>query len=243
MTVHLHADELSIEYPLLKRFSLSRILHTAPPGGVTGDRFQALTDISFTLSAGDRIGIIGPNGAGKTTLLKALYGILPPTRGSVTSQGRIDALFNVNLGFRKLATGRRNIVLRGLLADRSMDDIRAKMDSIIEFADLAEHIDQPFGTYSQGMAARLAFATATAFEPGILLMDEWIGAGDRDFQQKARIRMKSLVERAGIVVIASHNEGILKSTCNKGLYLRGGNLEFFGDIADAMKAMRADSNH
>src|SRR5690606_21149275 len=122
---------------------------------------KALDNVSFELRPGDRLGLVGPNGAGKTTLLKVLYGIYKPTSGRVVSEGRVDALFNINLGFRRDATGRRNIELRGLLNGWTPDEIAQRSEEIIAFSELGEFIDMPFHTYSQGMAARLAFATAT----------------------------------------------------------------------------------
>src|SRR5690606_20252120 len=118
-----------------------------------------LDGVSFTLQAGDRLAIVGPNGAGKTTLLKVIYGIFAPTSGRVDVTGRIDALFNINLGFRREATGRRNILLRGLINGWSKREIERRIDQIVGFSELGDFIDMPFKTYSQGMAARLAFAT------------------------------------------------------------------------------------
>lgn len=195
----------------------------------------ALDDVSFTLGAGDRLGLVGSNGAGKTTLLKVLYGIYAPTRGTVAIGGRVDALFNINLGFRREATGRRNIELRGLINGWSLGEIVERLDNIIEFSELGEFIDLPFKSYSQGMAARLAFSVATALEPEILLMDEWIGAGDPRFQEKARLRMDELAQKAGIVVLASHNHALLRRTCNKILHLERGRMAAFYDNIDDFK--------
>jgi ABC-type polysaccharide/polyol phosphate transport system ATPase subunit len=155
-------------------------------------------------------------------LLKVLYGVYEPTGGSVEIDGRVDALFNINLGFRKEAKGRRNIELRGLINGWSAEEIDLRMNEIIEFSELGDFIDMPFKAYSQGMAARLAFSIATSFEPEILLMDEWIGAGDSSFQEKARKRMGEMAERAGILVLASHNQRLIKRTCNRILNLERG---------------------
>ena len=171
----------------------------------------------MNLKSGDRLGLVGPNGAGKTTLLKVLYGIYEPTGGHLEVEGKVDALFNINLGFRPEATGRRNIQLRGLIAGWSPDQIAERTPAIIEFSELGDFIDMPFKSYSQGMGARLAFSIATSFEPQILIMDEWIGAGDASFQAKAKRRMDELAERAGIVVLASHSEELIQKTCNRRL--------------------------
>lgn len=188
----------------------------------------ALEDVSFSLKAGDRLGLVGKNGAGKTTLLKVLYGIYEPTSGRIDRRGRVDALFNINLGFRREASGRRNIELRGLINGWTKVDIAARTEEIIEFSELGDFIDMPFKVYSQGMAARLAFSIATSFEPEILLMDEWIGAGDPSFQDKARRRIQELTQKAGIVVLASHNHALLNKFCNKVLELDSGRITYFG---------------
>lgn len=224
--VSIQTHNVSLTYRLRDKLTLARG-RRVPTGGRIETRGRthfvtALNNVTFGLEAGDRLGLVGPNGAGKTTLLKVLYGIYGPTSGTVTIEGRVDALFNINLGFRREATGRRNIVLRGLVNGWTRTEIDARTDEIIKFSELGDFIDMPIKTYSQGMAARLAFSIATSMEPEILLMDEWIGAGDPSFQEKARNRMAELAEKAGIIVLASHNHALLRKTCNKILELRQG---------------------
>ena len=239
--VSIHTENLGLVYRLARRFSLAtrdRRIATATGGSLVsrGDRrvVEALHNVTFELEPGDRLALVGANGAGKTSLLKVLYGIFEPTEGSVVLNGRVDALFNINLGFRQEATGRRNIELRGLLNGWSRSEIHDRMNDIIAFSELDGFIDVPLKTYSQGMAARLAFAVATSLDPEILLLDEWIGAGDTSFQKKARRRMREITERAGIIVIASHNKVILQETCNKGLVLDRGRVVFFGSLEEAL---------
>jgi ABC-type polysaccharide/polyol phosphate transport system ATPase subunit len=233
--VHIKSDSVSLWYKLPRRFTLER--QVSRPTGVggrispegTNRKVIALENVSFELRSGDRLGLVGTNGAGKTTLLKVLYGIFEPTSGLVDIAGKVDALFNINLGFRPEASGRRNIELRGLINGWTLKQIEERMDAIIEFSELDDFIDMPFKAYSQGMAARLAFSIATSFDPEILLMDEWIGAGDPNFQEKARTRMNSMAEKARIIVLASHSHALLKRTCNKILELEKGRLAYFGD--------------
>jgi homopolymeric O-antigen transport system ATP-binding protein len=239
--VSVRAENLGLVYKVRQRLSLApRANRLAAAGGNIGgtgrNRYvTALDGVSFELKAGDRLGLVGPNGSGKTTLLKVLYGIYEPTSGKVERRARVDALFNINLGFRREATGRRNILLRGLINGRSKDEIEQQADAIIAFSELGDFIDMPIKSYSQGMAARLAFSIATTLEPEILLMDEWIGAGDPAFQEKARERMNDLADRAGIVVLASHNQILLRNTCTKILALDKGRIAFFGSATDYLE--------
>lgn len=230
--VSIIAQDLRLTYRLRSRLSLALRRPKLPTGGnieVQGSRqfVTALDGVSFSLSAGDRLGVVGANGSGKTTLLKVLCGIYQPTSGHVDISGRVDALFNISLGFRHEATGRRNIILRGLVNGWSEEEIQNRIDDIIAFSELGEFIDVPFKAYSQGMAARLAFSIATSLDPQILLMDEWIGAGDPAFQEKARARMNELADKAGIIVLASHNHALLKRACNLIVELDTGRIKAF----------------
>lgn len=233
--VSIKVDNLGLVYQMREKLSLSlwdRRLAVDPRIANKGRKryVTALEGASFELNSGDRLGLIGSNGSGKTTLLKVLYGIYEPTSGSLEIDGRVDALFNINLGFRREATGRRNIILRGLINGWSEAEIEEKVENIIAFSELGDFIDLPFKTYSQGMGARLAFSVATALEPEILLMDEWIGAGDSSFQQKAKQRMAELADKAGIIVLASHNQDLIEKTCTKVLELERGRVRDFRDI-------------
>lgn len=234
--VSITATDLSLTYQVRQKLTLRPHDRRVPRAGgtIAGEgrqRYvQALDGVSFELVAGDRLGLVGSNGAGKTTLLKVLYGIYEPTGGKLSTVGRVDALFNINLGFRAEATGRRNIELRGLINGWSPEEIEQRKEEIIEFSELGDFIDMPLKSYSQGMAARLAFAAATSFRPEILLMDEWIGAGDAGFQEKAKKRMNELAEAAGIIVLASHNDSLIKRTCNKLLELEKGKVKSFGPM-------------
>ncbi|TPJ68414.1 ABC transporter ATP-binding protein [Mesorhizobium sp. B2-7-1] len=229
--VSVKLDNVSLVYKLHEKLTLSapdrRMNDTGGRIASSGRKqfVQALDGVSFELKAGDRLGLVGPNGAGKTTLLKVLYGIYEPSEGNITIDGKVDALFNINIGFRPEATGRRNIVLRGLISGWTEAEIEEKMEEIIAFSELGDFIDLPFKAYSQGMAARLAFAASTALEPEILLMDEWISAGDASFQEKAKRRMDELAEKAGIIVLASHDQSLIERVCTKTLTLRHGRVE------------------
>lgn len=224
---------------------LRKLEHGAKPTNVAG-RFRrgsgekafvdALKNVTMNVRDGDRLGIIGSNGAGKTTLLKLLAGIYQPTSGTVRTKGRIGAMYNLGLGMQADATGLRNIYLSGYIAGMRRREIDASLEDIIEFTELGDYLAMPMNTYSAGMAMRLKFACATAFAPDILLFDEWIGAGDADFQAKAEARLDKIMQNAGIVVLASHNEVLMKKVANKGIWLERGEVQMIGPILDVMEA-------
>lgn len=201
-------------------------------GGILKTR-EILKNISFELEEGDRLALIGPNGAGKTTLLQSIAGVLPPSAGEIRIEGRVSSLFNLGVGLKRQSTGRRNIILRNMIEKRSVKEIRERMPRIIEFADIGDAIDEPMETYSQGMSVRVIFAAATEFTPQILLLDEWLGVGDADFREKSEQRMQDLLEQSGIIVLATHHQNITRKICNKGLYIREGEIRYFGDANKA----------
>jgi len=190
----------------------------------------ALSALNLELKAGDRLGLVGHNGSGKTTLLRALSGAYEPDEGQVEVQGRIAALLDLNLGIDSSASGFDNIRLRGRIAGLSAREIESRLDEIAEFTGLGPFLAMPVKTYSAGMQARLAFAAATSVEADVLLMDEWIAVGDAEFQHLAHARLLKLVERAGILVLASHDHDLLRLYCNKVMRLDGGAASPVTDI-------------
>lgn len=239
-------DKVSVEFALYGGGSRSlkqTLMHVGSRGRISQDArerivVQALRNISFTIEHGDRVGLIGPNGAGKSTLLRVLAGVYEPTVGTVHSKGHVIPLFNPSLGIDMEATGYENIVLRGLLLGLDPVEIRRRQKEVVEFTELGDYLNMPVRTYSTGMRLRLAFAISTCIEPEILLMDEWIGAGDAHFLEKAQKRMNNMVDRSSILVIASHSEGLIKRLCNKALYLEGGRIKAFGPVEETLKIYR-----
>ncbi len=201
---------------------------------------SALQNINLEFGDGDRIAILGPNGAGKTTLLKVMAGILPPTEGKIRIEGRVSSLLSLYLGSSAENTGLENIVSRARLMGQSDAEIDAKMDEIAAFSELGDYLKLQMKTYSAGMALRLMFAIATAFEPDILVLDEWLSAGDEQFRKKAADRLNALIEKTRIVVFASHSPQMMKQICNKGVLIGGGLLQFCGPIGEAL-AKRANA--
>jgi ABC-2 type transport system ATP-binding protein len=209
-----------------------RIAHDAA-GRTT---ISALEDLTFSIREGDRVGLIGFNGAGKTTLLRVMSGIFEPYKGDLVVRGQVMPLFNINDGIDMDSTGFEAIQTRGILLGLSRQQIEECAEEIIEFSALGEFIDMPIRTYSAGMLVRLAFATATAVQPEILLMDEVIGAGDATFIEKAETRLKTFVEGAGIVVVASHSRDILQRWCNKAILLHKGRMLEFADVESVIQS-------
>lgn len=193
-----------------------------------------LDDISFRLMPGERLGIIGVNGSGKSTLLRVLAGIYAPTEGLVNVNGSAKGLFDISLGMHPDATGLENVYLRGLQMGLGFKRIKGLVEDVIAFSELQGDIEKPFSTYSTGMQLRLAVAISTMIAPDILLLDEWIGAGDIRFRKKVEARMDALVEQSLGVVIATHNTGLMRSLCTHGLVLAKGKMVFCGELEGAL---------
>jgi len=191
-------------------------------------------DLSFEVQDGHRLALIGPNGAGKTTLLRLLAGSVFPSRGTIVTRGKVRALLNVSLGLQGAATGLENIYLRGLSMGFTLAEIRSMAPEIVEFSELGDAIYDSMQTYSAGMRARLAFSIVTARAPNILLMDEWISAGDKHFVEKARERLRAQVSVCRALVLASHSEEVVSEICTHGMVLKCGRMIFYGKIDDAL---------
>lgn len=217
-------------------------------GGLTGGRIlperlkgqnvvvKALDDISFELRSGDRIGLIGHNGAGKTTLLRVLAGIYYPTAGTVDIQGHVTPMLNQAPGMEMEDTGYENIINCGMLLGMRLAEIKAKAPEIVEFSELGDYINLPIRTYSSGMLARLTFSIATSLEPGIMILDEGIGAADARFSDKAAKRVKEMMERTDILVLASHSVPLIDLWCNKAALMHHGRMLEIGPVKEVGKS-------
>ena len=228
----LNAERISLRLPkstsLARSNTLLNILSRgirAPMQGSLEDKASFVTlldDINFQLKTGDRMGLLGPNGAGKSTLLRVLGGGIPLSEGKVSASGKIISLIKHTSGFNNEATGIENILLRGLLFNIPIRQMKQKVNQIVEFSELGDAIHKPLRVYSTGMKARLAFSIVTHLDADILLLDEWLGVGDKNFQHKASQHMKKFVADIPIVILASHNESLINETCNKRLHLSKG---------------------
>ncbi len=196
----------------------------------------ALKNCSIEIREGDRVGIIGANGAGKSTLLKTMAGIFPLTSGEIKTCGAIRALYELSLGFEIEATGRENIMFRGLLLGEHPENVKAKEKEIMDFADLGEFIDYPVKSYSSGMQVRLAFSISTSIRGDIILLDEIISAGDAAFLQKAKNRLSSLIQSAKILVLVSHDLASIAEFCNRVIWLSHGQVVADGPPKEIISA-------
>ncbi|MGW7159266.1 ABC transporter ATP-binding protein [Paenibacillus taichungensis] len=199
----------------------------------------ALKNVSFTAYPGDVIGIIGSNGAGKSTLCRVISGLIKPDSGSITLNAKVSALLALGTGFNQELTGRENIILNGMMLGYSHHQIKGLMKQIVEFAELGDFIDQPIKTYSSGMKARLGFSVAVAVESQILILDEVLSVGDKNFRQKANEKIKELVGKAGLVIIVSHSMDYVEKNCNKVLWIDKGELKAFGEPADIVERYKS----
>jgi homopolymeric O-antigen transport system ATP-binding protein len=242
--VQLILDNVGLDYPIYHSSSRSIRKHLALSTRVGGRIssgssasvrvVQALRDINLDLRPGDRLGLVGHNGAGKTTLLRVLAGIYHPTTGTVRCEGLRMPLTDIQVGQDDEATGYEMILIRGLLLGLKRSEIEAKVEEIAEFSELGDFLDLPIRTYSSGMALRLFFSVATSMTADIILMDEWIAAGDETFVKKANARLQRLVDHAHIIVIASHDRATLQRICTRGLLLESGRIKHSGTLDEVL---------
>lgn len=184
----------------------------------------ALQDVSFCVNEGEALGIVGHNGAGKTTILKLLSGITAPTRGRITTRGRLAALIEVSSGFHPELTGRENVYLYGAMLGMRRSEITRKMDSIVDFSGMEKYIDVPVKRYSSGMYVRLGFAVAAHLEPDIVLLDEVLAVGDVAFQAKCLDRIAALRKSGRTIVLVSHDLASIYKICDRALLLDRGRI-------------------
>ncbi|HUM09068.1 MAG TPA: ABC transporter ATP-binding protein [Acidocella sp.] len=236
-------DNVSVSFPLYhtEGRSLKKTVLAAASGRLGEDSrhrltVEALRGVSFTLNSGDRLGFIGSNGAGKTTLLRTMAGIYEPVAGSITTEGAVTALLDPGQGMNPDLTGNENIRLRALFNGYSEAHIRKLQEDVAAFAGLDQFLALPVRTYSSGMVVRLGFAMATAILPQILLMDEWLLAGDASFLDKARHRLETMVRGAEILVLSSHRPDIILEWCNRLIWMENGMVKADGSPEEVLAA-------
>ena len=206
---------------------------------VREDNQSGLKNINLDLKVGDRLGIVGRNGAGKSTLLKTVCKIYPPTSGKIETSGLIAPLLEIGAGFHPEYTGRENIALNAAIMryDGKVDG--DFVNDILDFAGLKDSADTPVKYYSTGMFLRLGFSIATAVQPSILIMDEMFSGGDAEFVARASGRLNSIIDSSQIMMLVSHDLGIVADLCNKAIWLEDGRLKSFGSVADILDQYEA----
>ena len=212
-----------------------RLLH--PRSGRT-EIFQALQDISFTVDAGETVGILGHNGSGKSTLLKCICGVLQPTSGEIRLRGNLAALLELGAGFQVELSGRDNIYLYGTMLGFSKKRIDEIFDEIVAFSEIGHFIDTQVKFYSSGMYVRLAFAVAVNVNPDILVVDEVLAVGDERFQAKCIDRIRRFQEEGRAILLVTHSGDQVRALCDRAVVLDGGRMIANGDVADSLKIFR-----
>lgn len=198
------------------------------------DTFWALQDIDFEVKRGEAFGVIGPNGSGKSTLLKLIACVTRPTQGHITVEGRITPLIELGAGFHPEMTGRENIYLNATILGLTRKEIIPLEQKIIDFSEIADFIDQPVKHYSSGMYMRLAFSVAIHIPFDILLVDEILGVGDINFQQKCFALMEDFKRQGKTIVYVGHNLAQVKKFCDRAAYLEHGQIKYLGDPKQAV---------
>ncbi len=217
----------------IKEYAIRRL-----QGRIEHDELVALRGISLTVGKGERVGVIGPNGAGKSTMLRVIARVTRPSSGRVVVRGLVAPLLQLGIGFHHELTGRENVVLQGTLLGRSRAEMLTRMDRISSFAELHGFLDAPVRTYSAGMSARLAFATATDVEPDILLIDEVLAVGDERFVAKCHDRMAGFRERGATFFLVTHSLSAVEANCHRAIWLLDGEVVADGAAGEVCERYR-----
>jgi ABC-type polysaccharide/polyol phosphate transport system ATPase subunit len=229
---------VNVTYRVLmnKSSSLKELFRDAIKGKARVVDYVALQDVSFTVDAGEVIAILGRNGAGKSTLLKVLAGVLPPTKGGSKVNGKIAPMIELGAGFHPEMTGAENVLFYSALMGRDIKSVKERTPAIGEWAGVTDHMDFPLRTFSSGMVARLAFATATDERSEVLLVDEVLSVGDADFQEKSKKRMHELINSGAAVVLVSHDMSAVRELATRAIWLENGHVKMIGKASDVVDA-------
>jgi ABC-2 type transport system ATP-binding protein len=231
-------NNISFTYRVLKNRSgsLKELFKDFISRKVRVENYQALKDVSFTVDSGQVLAIIGKNGAGKSTLLKILARVLPPTSGTAKISGSIAPMIELGAGFHPEMSGEENVLLYSTLMGRDVNKTKTRTQAIGEWAGVTDHMDFPLRTFSSGMVARLAFATATDESTDVLLIDEVLSVGDADFQAKSSARMAELINKGAAVVLVSHDMNAVRKLAQKAIWLENGVVKMSGPTEQVVAA-------
>lgn len=231
--VAIEVKDVCINYRILNSVSVQKSFFRKK---VREEVFEAVKHVSFEVEEGGILGIIGKNGSGKSTLLRSIAGVFSPNSGSINLHEHSVSLMALGVGFKDNLTGRENIVLSGMLLGFTEKEIEAKVQDIIDFAEIGEFIDRPVRTYSSGMHSKLAFAITAMLETDIMLVDEVLSVGDERFKKKSLAKMKELInDKNRTVVIVSHSIPTLKELCDRVLWIHDGEMKEIGEPAAVLK--------
>jgi len=222
-----------------KSGSLKELFRDAVKGKARIVQYTALNEVSFSVNKGEVIAILGRNGAGKSTLLKVLAGVLPPTKGTSNVNGKVAPMIELGAGFHPEMTGAENVLFYSALMGRDIKRVKACTPEIGEWAGVSDHMDFPLRTFSSGMVARLAFATATNEQADVLLVDEVLSVGDADFQEKSKARMHNLINGGAAVVLVSHDMRAVLELATKAVWLENGHIKMIGNPKEVVAAYEA----
>jgi ABC-2 type transport system ATP-binding protein len=245
--VSIITKDACVDFPIFdaKSRSLKKTVMGLVGGNISSETkvpiIEALRDITLTLEHGARVGLVGHNGAGKSTLLRLLAGIYEPTRGFAEVRGRVAPVFDLGVGMDPEVSGLENIIVRGLFLGMTRKQMEDRIDDIAEFTELGDFLRLPLRTYSTGMRIRLALGVVTSIDPEILILDEGIGAVDAAFLEKSKNRLAELVERAGLLVFASHSDEFLRELCDTAIWMEHGRIREHGELSDVLAAYKGHS--
>jgi ABC-2 type transport system ATP-binding protein len=242
--VSITTKDACVDFPIFdaKSRSLKKTVMGLVGGNISSEQkvpvIEALTGINLTLEHGARVGLVGHNGAGKSTLLRLLAGIYEPTRGLAEVRGRVAPVFDLGVGMDPEISGLENIIVRGLFLGMTRKQMEERVDDIAEFTELGDFLRMPLRTYSTGMRIRLALGVVTSIDPEILLLDEGIGAVDAAFLEKSKKRLSELVDRAGLLVFASHSDEFLRDLCDTAIWMEHGRIREHGDLEHVLSGYK-----
>ena len=229
----IEVENLCIQYKSLKSYSIKQSLLKGKRN--KAEMFEAVKNLSFKVEKGQILGIIGKNGSGKSTTLRAIAGIFSPNSGTIDLHGNTVSLLSIGVGFQKELSGRENILLSGMLLGFTEEQIRSRMDEIIEFSELGKFVDAPVRTYSSGMYSKLAFSITAILETDIILIDEVLSVGDSHFKKKSYNKMKQLIsDENRTVIIVSHDMKTIANLCTNVLWINDGEFVKFGDAKEIL---------
>jgi ABC-type polysaccharide/polyol phosphate transport system ATPase subunit len=240
----IEAKDISFAYRVLNKHhsSLKVLFRDFLRGRVSIEDYVAIKDLTFEIKKGETIAIIGNNGAGKSTLLKILARVIQPTTGSILITGRVAPMIELGAGFNAELTGRENILFYSSLLDRDINKVKPRIDEIINWAGVTDHLDYQLRTFSTGMVARLAFSVATDEVPDILLIDEVLSVGDGEFATKSRQRLLEIMNSGCTVIMVSHDLKTVAELAQKVIWIEKGQIKLVGHPAEVISAYQSSGN-